>query len=158
MTLIDVQSYACGGWVAPAAPRLIRSAIDGAPVAQAGTGALDLKAMARFARDVGCQSLCETGFHERARMLKALAQHLTERKDALHALSLLTGATPADGAVSVDAIVETVDYQGQAVRYFVHAGDRQLQAINMIDERPFAEGAQVSLRLRPRDCAVLPTI
>ncbi len=73
-------------------------------------------------------------------------------------LQLAPRDTPADGAVSVDAIVETVDYQGQAVRYFVRAGDRQLQAINMIDERPFAEGAQVSLRLRPRDCAVLPTI
>ena len=62
----------------------------------------------------------------------------------------------ADGVVSVDATVETVDYQGQAVRYFVRAGDAQLQAINMIDERPFAEGAPVSLRLRPRDCAALP--
>ena len=41
MTLIDVQSYACGAWVPPAAPRLIRSAIDGTPVARAGTGALD---------------------------------------------------------------------------------------------------------------------
>ena len=38
------------------------------------------------------------------------------------------------------ATVETVDYQGQAVRYFVRAGEAQLQAINMIDERPFAVG------------------
>ncbi len=62
---------------------------------------------------------------------------------------------PADGTIAVDATVETVDYQGQAVRYFVRAGEHQLQAINMIDERPFAEGAPVSLRLRPRDCAAL---
>ncbi|WP_223478367.1 ABC transporter ATP-binding protein [Oricola indica] len=63
---------------------------------------------------------------------------------------------PADGTVAVDGTVEAVDYQGQAVRYFVRAGDRQLQAINMIDEHPFDEGAPVSLRLRPRDCAALP--
>jgi putative spermidine/putrescine transport system ATP-binding protein/spermidine/putrescine transport system ATP-binding protein len=63
---------------------------------------------------------------------------------------------PSDGEIAVDATVEAVDYQGQAVRYFVRAGERQLQAINMIDERPFAEGAPVSLRLRPRDCAALP--
>ena len=71
-------------------------------------------------------------------------------------LQLVERGSSADGTISVEATVETVDYQGQAVRYFVRAGDRQLQAINMIDERPFAEGAPVSLRLRPRDCAALP--
>ena len=71
-------------------------------------------------------------------------------------LQLSPREAPADGVVAVDATVEAVDYQGQAVRYFVRAGDRHLQAINMIDERPFAEGAPVSLRLRPRDCAALP--
>jgi len=65
-------------------------------------------------------------------------------------------ATAADGAVAVPARVETVDYQGQAARYFLRGGDTQLQAINMIDERPFEEGAAVSLHLRPRDCTALP--
>ncbi|MFZ2099231.1 MAG: ABC transporter ATP-binding protein [Oricola sp.] len=71
-------------------------------------------------------------------------------------LLLTERGTPTDGMVAIDATVETVDYQGQAVRYFVRAGERQLQAINMIDEQPFKEGAPVSLRLRPRDCAALP--
>ncbi|TCO72398.1 ABC transporter ATP-binding protein [Rhodovulum euryhalinum] len=71
-------------------------------------------------------------------------------------LLLARAETPANGAIAVDATVETVDYQGQAVRYFVRAGDTQLQAINMIDERPFPEGTAVSLRLRPRDCTALP--
>jgi len=71
-------------------------------------------------------------------------------------LLLTSPDTPADDTVAVDGIVETVDYQGQAARYFVRVGERQLQAINMIDRRPFAEGAAVSVRLRPRDCAVLP--
>ena len=52
--------------------------------------------------------------------------------------------------------METVDYQGQAVRYFVRVGDRQFQAINMIDTRPFAVGETVSVHLRGRDCALLP--
>jgi putative spermidine/putrescine transport system ATP-binding protein len=65
------------------------------------------------------------------------------------------GAAVADDAVAVDGVVETVDYQGQAARYFVRVGDLQLQAINMIDERPFTEGESVSVRLRPRDCAAL---
>ena len=71
-------------------------------------------------------------------------------------LQLAERGAAADGNITVDATVEAVDYQGQAVRYFVRAGERQLQAINMIDERPFAEGAPVSLHLRPRDCAALP--
>ncbi|PWE33241.1 polyamine ABC transporter ATP-binding protein [Maritimibacter sp. 55A14] len=65
------------------------------------------------------------------------------------------GDAPA-GSISVDGTVETVDYQGQAVRYFVRVGDTQLQAINMIDGRPFNEGDSVAVSLRPRDCAALP--
>ena len=70
-------------------------------------------------------------------------------------LQLSDGPAP-EGIVSVPATVETVDYQGQAVRYFVRAGDTQLQAINMIDGRPFAAGTEVHLHLRPVDCAALP--
>ncbi|MDR9393856.1 ABC transporter ATP-binding protein [Roseovarius sp. SYSU LYC5161] len=78
-------------------------------------------------------------------------------KLVVRAEKLLLSADPApDGVVSVPAKVETVDYQGQAVRYFVRAGDTQLQAINMIDEHPFPVGADVHLHLRPQDCAALP--
>ncbi len=63
---------------------------------------------------------------------------------------------PPDDRIALDGIVEAVDYQGQAARYFVRVGDQQLQAINMIDQRPFPEGAPVSVRFRPRDCAALP--
>lgn len=66
-------------------------------------------------------------------------------------------AAADDGVVTATGVVETVDYQGQAARYFVRIGEHQLQAINMIDDRPFAEGVRVALHLRPRDCAALPT-
>ncbi|MGX1098814.1 ABC transporter ATP-binding protein [Amorphus sp. MBR-141] len=71
-------------------------------------------------------------------------------------LRLAAPGVTADDVVTATGVVETVDYQGQAARYFVRVGAHQLQAINMIDDRPFAEGAQVSLHLRPRDCAALP--
>ncbi|SFH62184.1 ABC transporter ATP-binding protein [Albimonas pacifica] len=64
------------------------------------------------------------------------------------------GAVPT-GMISAPATVETVDYQGQTVRYFIRLGERQMQAINMIDERPFAEGEAVLAAFRPRDCAAL---
>ncbi|POF30402.1 ABC transporter ATP-binding protein [Roseibium marinum] len=65
-------------------------------------------------------------------------------------------SAPRDERAAFDGVVEAVDYQGQAARYFVRVGDQQLQAINMIDERPFQEGETVSVRFRPRDCAALP--
>jgi len=64
--------------------------------------------------------------------------------------------SPLAGTVSTPGIVEAVDYQGQVVRYFVRVGDLQLQAIDMIDGHPFAEGGQVAVCIRPGDCTALP--
>lgn len=61
-----------------------------------------------------------------------------------------------DGATVLDGTVETVDYLGLSARYFVRAGDMRLQAINPIDRHPFREGDRVALRIRPRDCVLLP--
>ncbi|WP_269583466.1 ABC transporter ATP-binding protein [Roseibium sp. Sym1] len=70
---------------------------------------------------------------------------------------LLTDKTaPQDDRFTFDGVVEAVDYQGQAARYFVRVGEHQLQAVNMIDQHPFQEGTAVSVRFRPRDCAALP--
>lgn len=70
-------------------------------------------------------------------------------------LTLYGENADTSGLVTAPARVETVDYQGQTVRYFVRVGDTQLQAINMIDERPFAEGSSVTVGFRPQDCAAL---
>ncbi|MEQ9259765.1 MAG: ABC transporter ATP-binding protein [Roseovarius sp.] len=70
-------------------------------------------------------------------------------------LTLLPEGTAPEGMVTAPATVETVDYQGQTVRYFVRVGDTQLQAINMIDERPFAQGSSVTVGFRPKDCSAL---
>lgn len=61
----------------------------------------------------------------------------------------------APGHTVLDGRVETVDYQGQEARYFVAAGQLMLQAINMIDRRPFTEGAPVKIRIRAEDCVLL---
>ena len=54
------------------------------------------------------------------------------------------------------ATVDTVDYQGQAARYFLKAGGLSLQAINPIDREPFAEGSRVEVAVRAYDCVLLP--
>ncbi|MGS4919023.1 MULTISPECIES: ABC transporter ATP-binding protein [Mameliella] len=71
-------------------------------------------------------------------------------------LQLMPQGADTTGMVTSEAVVETVDYQGQTVRYFIRAGDRQFQAINMIDGHPFAEGTTVTAGFRPVDCAALP--
>ncbi len=71
-------------------------------------------------------------------------------------LRVLPADTAPEEGFAVPATVETVDYQGQSARYFLLAGHHHLQAINMIDDRPFTAGAEVSVRFRAKDCAALP--
>lgn len=67
---------------------------------------------------------------------------------------------PADAgsepSTTLSGAVTTVDYQGQVARYFLESGGCQLQAINPIDEHPVPEGKDVAIRIRARDCIVLP--
>jgi len=71
-------------------------------------------------------------------------------------LTLKAADAAADGKLSIEAVVENVDYQGQSARYFLRVGEHQLQAINMIDDHPYPMGAKVVLRFREKDCAALP--
>ncbi len=68
----------------------------------------------------------------------------------------LLDPSAADAGICAPGVVEAVDYQGQIARYFVRVGDMQLQAMNMIDGRPFGAGAEVKITFRPQDCSVLP--
>ncbi|MBE1582480.1 phenylacetic acid degradation bifunctional protein PaaZ [Nonomuraea angiospora] len=113
-----LESYAAGGW--------FRAADDGEPLLDAATGeevarissrGLDVAAMVRHARDTGGPALRSLTFHERAALLKALARHLTERKEELYALSVRTGATSRDTMIDVDGGIGTLfSYAGKGVR------------------------------------------
>ena len=80
----------------------IPSAIDGAPVAVTGSDGLDFGAMLTHARKVGGPALRKLTFHERARMIKALAQAIMARKEELYELNYLTGATRKDGWIDIE--------------------------------------------------------
>ena len=77
-------------------------------IAQAGNDALDEQAMLDHARGTGGPALRRMTFHDRARMLKALAGYLNERKQALYDLSYDTGATLSDHKVDVDGGIGTM--------------------------------------------------
>jgi oxepin-CoA hydrolase/3-oxo-5,6-dehydrosuberyl-CoA semialdehyde dehydrogenase len=82
-------------------------AVTGEPIAEAGTGGLDFKAMLEYGRRVGSPALRTMTFHARARMLKAMAQYLMGRKDEFYQVSAATGATKQDSWVDIEGGIGT---------------------------------------------------
>jgi len=103
MKTAQLLNYAFDRWT-PGEGNLaeLTSAIDGSPVATAGSGGLDFGAMLKHAREVGGPALRKLTFHERARMLKALGQAIMARKEELYELNYLTGATRKDGWIDIE--------------------------------------------------------
>lgn len=118
MKPITLQNYAEGHWVAGSGGLAeLRSAINGDVVALTSSQGLDFGAMARFAREQGGPALRALTFHERARLLKTLAEALTARKEELYELSYTTGATKADSWIDIDGGIGTFAvYQGKGRR------------------------------------------
>ncbi len=109
MDLQGISSYVTGHWVGPdSGAREIENAITGQAFARAGNSALDTSAMLDHARTVGGPNLRRLTFHDRARMLKALALHLGAHKQALYDLSFATGATQSDHLIDVDGGIGTM--------------------------------------------------
>ncbi len=109
MSIQPISSFAAGEWIAPGAgARTIASAITGEVIASAGNNALDVQAMLDHAREVGGPALRALTFHDRARMLKALGQHLNANKQALYDISFDTGATQSDHMIDIDGGVGTL--------------------------------------------------
>lgn len=78
------------------------SALTGETVATTGSGGVDFKAMLDHARNVGGPALRNLTFHDRAHMLKALANAIMARKEELYALNYDTGATRNDGWIDIE--------------------------------------------------------
>lgn len=109
MGVSDIQSFVAGQWIAAGAgARSIASAVTGEVIAQAGNDALDVQMMLGFARERGGPALRAMTFHDRARMLKALATYLNEHKQVMYDLSFSTGATQSDAVVDIDGGIGTM--------------------------------------------------
>jgi len=118
MKPITLQNYAEGKWVAGSGGLAeLRSAVNGDVVALTSSQGLDFGAMTRFAREHGGPALRTLTFHQRALMLKALAEALTAKKEELYELSYNTGATKADSWIDIDGGIGTFAvYQGKGRR------------------------------------------
>jgi len=108
MATITLKNYAEDRWVAGSGELAeLRSAVSGDVVALASSRGLDFGGMARFAREEGGPALRALTFHQRAGLLKALAEALTARKQELYELSYDTGATKGDTWIDVDGGIGT---------------------------------------------------
>ena len=98
-----LQNYALGQWVdGTGTGTSLYHAVTGVEIGVASSGGLDFKAMLEFGRTVGGPTLRAMTFHQRARVLKALAQYLTARKDEFYRVSGWTGATKGDSWIDID--------------------------------------------------------
>lgn len=109
MKVMPVSSFACGEWIAPGkGARTIAEAVTGQTFAEAGNTDLDVAGMRDYARNKGGTALRAMSFHDRARMLKALAAYLSQRKEEMYRLSYRTGATLADSKIDIDGGIGTL--------------------------------------------------
>lgn len=100
---MKLQNYALGDWVSGEGDgKPLHHAITGEVIATASSTGLDFNAMMQYARSVGNPALRKMTFHERGRMIKALALYLTERKEKFYELSYATGATRIDSWIDID--------------------------------------------------------
>ncbi len=98
-----LENYALGKWIAGEGDgQILYNAINGEAIATASSKGLDFAAMCEYARKVGGPKLRKMTFHERGRMLKALALHLLSKKEKFYTISWATGATKADSWVDIE--------------------------------------------------------
>lgn len=107
--MLKPASYAMKKWISPGDDaRAVHGPVTGEQIALAGGAPLDVQGMLDWARETGGPALREMTFHERAKMLKALALYIGERKEELYAINPMTGATRRDGGVDIDGGIGTM--------------------------------------------------
>ncbi|MBC7863817.1 MAG: phenylacetic acid degradation bifunctional protein PaaZ, partial [Bacteroidia bacterium] len=100
---MKLQNYALGQWISgDGNGQELFNAITGDVVATASSKGLDFGMMCEYARNTGGPNLSKMTFHERGRMLKALAFHLLSKKEIFYKVSWATGATKTDSWVDIE--------------------------------------------------------
>ena len=128
-----LKNYALGKWTAGEGEgQALYNAISGAKIAETSSKGLDFGEMMDYAREVGGPTLRKMTFHERGRMLKALALHLISIKDKFYELSAQTGATKLDS---------WIDIEGGIGNLFAYASLRK----QFPDETFYVDGETASL-------------
>ena len=98
-----LENYIKGAWVTgDGEGQLLYDAVTGEAVTAVTTKGLDFSSILDYGRTVGNAALRKMTFHERGRMLKALAMHLMSKKEKFYEISYRTGATKADSWIDIE--------------------------------------------------------
>lgn len=98
-----LENYISGRWITGDGDgQILHDAVTGEALVSATTKGLDFASALQYGREVGNTSLRKMTFHERGRMLKALALYLMERKEKFYQVSYHTGATKADSWIDIE--------------------------------------------------------
>jgi len=101
--MVFAENYVCGVWTRGSGkPVDLVDAITGQPFGYANADGLNMREVLQHARSAGGNALRKMTFHERGRMLRALALYLTDRKAEYYELSYRTGATKIDSWIDID--------------------------------------------------------
>lgn len=99
----QIENYSLGAWTKGKGAGIpLFNAITGEAFASASSEGLNFEEMMNYARKIGGSKLRKMTFHDRGRMLKALAFYLQERKELFYQLSWATGATRADSWIDIE--------------------------------------------------------
>ncbi|HVG11369.1 MAG TPA: phenylacetic acid degradation bifunctional protein PaaZ, partial [Flavisolibacter sp.] len=96
-------NYITGAWITgDGEGQALYDAVNGEAIVSATTKGLDFQGMLEYGRTVGNRGMRRLSFHERGRMLKALAMHLMEQKEKFYAISYHSGATRGDSWIDIE--------------------------------------------------------
>jgi len=101
--MTKLENYITGKWITgDGEGQPLYNAATGALITHASSKGIDFKAAIDYARQKGNPALRMMTFHERGRMLRALALHLRTKLDLLYTISYQTGATKADSWIDIE--------------------------------------------------------
>ncbi len=99
---IKLKNYAMGRWIeGDGTGTPLFNAVTGQELYLSSSKGIDFGGALEYGRKKGA-SLRKMTFHERARMIKALALYLNERKKNYYTVSAATGATKTDSWIDID--------------------------------------------------------
>lgn len=100
---MKLANYITGKWIeGDGDGQTLFNAVNGEAIANATTQGFDFSAILEYGRKTGSPALKKMTFHERGRMLRGLALHLTEKKEKFYQISYKTGATRADSWTDIE--------------------------------------------------------
>ena len=100
---MNIQSFVNGEWTSGKDLNIeLMNSVTGDIVGKTYSNPVNFEETYHYARKFGSTSLRKMTFHERARMLKALALYLTEKKNDFYQVSWATGATKIDSWIDIE--------------------------------------------------------